>query len=117
MLLNWLDSYSFAYIGPISAPTHSQGNTLDLAFSTSPLPVYTTLASHLDTTSDYCSLLTTVRWDSRINEPVRRLRLDTLDVDVFKNTLQSSLALYPALKDVPGPADLDSEALQLTQSL
>jgi hypothetical protein len=111
VLLDWLDSYSFAYISPISAPIYSQGNTLDLAFSTSPLPAYTTLASHLDTTSDHCSLLIIVRWDSRINEPVRRLRLDTLDVDVFKNTLQSSLALYPALKDVPGPADLDSEAL------
>ncbi len=111
MLLDWLDSHSFVYIGPIGTPTHTQGNTLDLAFSTSPLPAYTTLASHLDSTSDHYSLLITVHWDSRTNELIRCLRLDTLDIDIFKNTLQSSLAHCLALIDVPGIADLDSEAL------
>ena len=114
VLLDWLDSHSFVYIGPVGTPTHNQGNTLDLAFSTGPLPAYTTLASHLDSPSDHCSLLTTVRWDSRTNEPIRRLRLDTLDIDIFKNTLQSSLVYCFTLTDIPGIADLDSEALQIT---
>ena len=117
VLLDWLDSHSFVYIGPISTPTHNQGNTLDLAFSTSPLPVYTTLTSHLDSISDHYSLLIIIRWDSHTNEPIRHLRLDTLDMDIFKNTLQSGLVHCLALTDVPGITDLDSEALQITQSL
>jgi hypothetical protein len=112
--LDWLGTYGFAYTGSIGTPTHSQDNTLDLAFSTGPLLAYTTLAHQFDTTSDHYSLRTTVCWDSRISEPVRRLRLDTLDLAIFKNTLQSSLALHPALKDALNAADLDSEALQLT---
>jgi hypothetical protein len=87
VLLDWLDSHSFVYIGPIGTPTYTQGNTLDLAFSTGPLPVYTTLASHLDLISDYYSLLITVYWNLYINEPIRHLRLDTLDIDIFKNIL------------------------------
>jgi endonuclease/exonuclease/phosphatase family metal-dependent hydrolase len=60
VLLDWLDSYSFVYISLVSTPTHNQGNTLDLVFFTSPLLAYTTLTSHLDLTSDHCSLLITV---------------------------------------------------------
>jgi hypothetical protein len=117
VLLDWLDSYSFVYIGLIGIPIYNQGNILDLAFSTGPLPVYITLTSHLDSISDHCSLLITVRWDSRINEPIRHLRLDTLNIDIFKNTLQSSLAHCPVLTDIPDIADLDSETLQITQLL
>ena len=117
MLLDWLDSHSFVYIGPIGTPTYTQGNTLDLAFSTGPLPAYTTLASHLDLTSDYCSLLITVYWDLYINEPIRHFRLDTLDIDIFKNILQSNLVHYLILTDIPDIADLDSKALQITQLL
>jgi hypothetical protein len=90
---------------------------IDLAFSTRPLLAYITIANQFDTTSDYYSLLTTVCWDSRIKEPVRRLRFDTLDLAIFKNALQTSLGRLSALKDAPDAADLDSEALQLTQSL
>ena len=38
-------------------------------------------------------------------------------MDIFKNTLQSGLVHCLALTDVPGITDLDSEALQITQSL
>jgi len=87
MLLDWLDTHSFAYIGPIGVFTHNQGNILDLAFSFGPLSVYTTLARYLDTTSDHAFLLTIVCWDSRLKELTKYLRLNTLDPDVFTNTL------------------------------
>jgi hypothetical protein len=116
-LLNWLDLYSFTYTGVIRAPTHNQGNTLDLAFLTGPLTAYTASASHLDSTSDHSSLLTTVNWSTRNDEPVKRLKLDTLDRELFTDLLRTNLTLLPALEEIPLPLDLDQEAQGLSQAL
>jgi hypothetical protein len=105
--LSWLDLHSFTYTGVIGAPTHNQGNTLDLAFLTGPLTAYTASTSHLDSTSDHSSLLTTVNWSTRNDEPVKRLKLDTLDRELFTDLLRTNLTLLPALKEIPLPSDLD----------
>jgi hypothetical protein len=95
------------YIGVIGAVTHRQGNTLDLAFLTGLLSATTAPARHLDTTSDYSSLLITVNWNSCTAKLVKKLRLDILDQELFIDLLQIGLALLIDLEENPLLLDLD----------
>jgi hypothetical protein len=52
-----------------------------------------------------------------MNEPVKRLRLDTLGLAIFTDALQTNLVSIPALREPPLLVDLDNEARQLTQAL
>jgi hypothetical protein len=70
--------------------------------------------SHLDSTSDHNSLLITVNWSTRNNEPAKRLKLDTLDQELFTNLLRINLTLLLTLEEIPLLVDLDQEAQGLS---
>jgi len=74
-------------MGPIGAFIYNQGNILDLVFSSGFLSAYIILARYFDTTSNYVFFLIIVCWDSCSKESIKYFRLDTLDPDVFTNTL------------------------------
>jgi ribonuclease HI len=113
----WLDSHSFAFTSEVGRQTHNRGNVLDLAFLTGPLAANTTTAEHLDVTSDHSPLLTTINWDPRFQEPFKRLRIDTLDVDLFISLLAHNLNTLPALTENPSPTELDAKAANLTSAI
>lgn len=67
----WTDNLSLSLTSEIDIPTHKQGNVLDLAFTSSSLMalgVETSVAIHLDITSDHYPLLTEILWDQRFKE-------------------------------------------------
>ncbi|EED20817.1 reverse transcriptase, putative [Talaromyces stipitatus ATCC 10500] len=93
--INWLDLQGLVLISNIDCPIHERGNVLDLSFASSPLALAgakTSIASHLDATSDHQPLITTVPWDQRYKETAQKLRFDTLDHTSFLSLLASNLA-------------------------
>jgi ribonuclease HI len=115
--VNWLDANSFTYSSEIGAITHRCGNTLDLAFSAGPLSIITAVAEHMNITSDHLPLLTTVNWSTRGAEPIRRLRPDTINEEIFTDELQAILALSLPLTDAPSMEELDLAATSLTEAV
>jgi hypothetical protein len=113
----WLDNNNFAFTSEVGEPTQNYGNTLDLAFLTGPLFAITTKSEHMDTTSDHSPLITTINWSSRGQEPIKRLRLDTIDKEQFADLLQNFLTDIPALTDAPSTEELDSTAVNLTKAI
>src|SRR5438045_874306 len=109
----WLDNHNFAFTSEVSEPTQNHGNTLDLAFLTGPLSAITMKSEHMDTTSDHSTLITTVNWSSRGQEPMKRLRLNTIDKEQFVDLLQNFLNDIQALTDAPYTEELDSNAANL----
>ena len=116
---NWLDTHSFNLLSPIGEATHNRGNVLDLAFLSGPYTADTTIAQHLDSTSDHRSLLTTLDLDTRTEDPIRRLRIDTLDDKLFTTLLAENirnLAIQPTPTLIT-TADLDRLASDITQTI
>jgi Endonuclease-reverse transcriptase len=113
----WLDNNNFAFTSEVGKPTQNYGNTLDLAFLTGPLFAITTKSEHMDTTSDHSPLITTINWSSRGQEPIKRLRLDTINKEQFTDLLQNFLVDIPALTDAPSTEELDSTAVNLTKAI
>jgi hypothetical protein len=71
----------------------------------------------MDVTSDHLPLLTTVNWSTRGAEPIRRLRLDTIDKEIFTDELRATLALSLPLTDAPSTEELDFAAMSLTEAV
>ena len=113
----WLDNNNFAFTSEVGEPTQNYGNTLDLAFLTGPLFAITTKSEHMDTTSDHSPLITTINWSSRGQEPIKRLRLNTIEKEQFTDLLQNFLANILALTDAPSTEELDYTAVNLTKAI
>ena len=113
----WLNNNNFAFTSEVGEPTQNYGNTLDLAFLSGPLFAITTKSEHMDTTSDHSPLITTINWSSRGQEPIKRLRLDTIDKEQFTDLLQNFLVDILALTDAPSTEELDSTAVNLTKAI
>ncbi|KAJ8066801.1 hypothetical protein OCU04_004188 [Sclerotinia nivalis] len=112
----WLDTNSFNFLSTIGEPTHNLGNVLDLVFLSGSYTANTTSAPHLDTTSDHRSLLTTLNWNTRFQDPIQRLRINTLDEKLFSILLTENL-LNLNLLALNTTTDLDKLALDITQAL
>ena len=115
--VQWLDTNSFFLTSEVGIATQKHGNTLDLAFSAGPLPVISATATHMDVTSDHSPLLSTINWSTRGSEPVKRLRPDTIDKELFSSLLQTALAPSSTLRDSPCPEELDLIASNLTTAI
>ena len=116
-LIEWLDKNSVVYTSEKGVPTHKQGNVLDLAFLSSNLTAITSVAEHLDVTSDHTPLLTSVNWDPQAHQPPKRLRIDTLDIELFTALLQPNLCALPRLTGLSTTEDLDNAASGLTEAV
>jgi hypothetical protein len=71
----------------------------------------------MDITSDHLPLLTTVNWSTRGSEPIRRLRPDTINVEIFTDELRVALAQTLPLTDAPSIEELDFAATSLTEAV
>jgi endonuclease/exonuclease/phosphatase family metal-dependent hydrolase len=67
---DWLDQAYFTYTAQPGVATHIRGNVLDLAFISGPYTASTSLAEHLQVTSDHSPLLTTINWDLKHSQSV-----------------------------------------------
>lgn len=92
--VEWLDHLGLILISETDCPTHTRGNVLDLTFATSSLTQrgpHTSIASHLDATSDHTPLLTTIPWDQSPATSAQKIRFDTLDQPLFLSLLSTNL--------------------------
>jgi hypothetical protein len=71
----------------------------------------------MDVTSDHLLLLTTVNWSTRSAEPIRRLRLNIIDKEIFTDELRATLALSLLLIDAPSMEELDFAAMSLIEAV
>jgi hypothetical protein len=115
--IDWLDANHFTFLSESGVSTHKRGNVLDLAFLTGPLTASTIVASDFDTTADHTPLLSTINWSPRAIQPPKRLRIDTLDQELFTSILTTELAALPPYTTPPSDASLDTEASDLTQAI
>lgn len=117
-LVNWLDQSGLILASEVDRSTHNQGNVLDLTFISSSLLLTgacSTLADHLDATSDHRPILTTIPWGRRHPDSLQRLRFNTLDQALFFSLLSSNLT---SLEQFPSSIlELDSLALGLTEAI
>ncbi|EED15786.1 hypothetical protein TSTA_009110, partial [Talaromyces stipitatus ATCC 10500] len=116
--INWLDLQGLVLISDIDCPTHERGNVLDLSFASSPLALAgakSSIASHLDATSDHQPLITTVPWDQRYKETAQKLRFNILDHTCFLSLLASNLASIEC--STMTEEDLDALAEKLTSAI
>lgn len=89
-LAEWLSAKNFTLTSKAGQATHNAGNVLDLAFLAGSLSATTTIAEHLDVTSDHRPMLTSLNWTDRSNESAKMLRVDTIDPEEFEKLLESS---------------------------
>lgn len=118
--VSWIDNLSLSLTSKVDTPTHIQGNVLDLAFASSTLlaqGIETSVAAHLDITSDHYPLLTEIRWDQRFQEHQAKLKPDTLQLERFKTLLQQNLQTSWALPNDLQPKTLDVAALNLVTAI
>ncbi|KAI0998616.1 hypothetical protein K3495_g9581 [Podosphaera aphanis] len=97
-----------------------EGNVLDLSFPSNSLILAgaeLAIIPELDVTSDHLPIGTIIPWDSRFQEPVTRLKIDTLDENLFHSLLQAEMARMPSLPVHPQPASLDTYAEILCTAL
>lgn len=116
-LTEWLLDHSFILTSEIGRATHNAGNVLDLAFITGSLSATTTIAEHMNATSDHKPLLTSVNWTGRGTEALKKLRVNTIDPERFEALLQHSSIHISTITDEPTIVDLDNEAAKLTHEL
>ncbi|KAI1006659.1 hypothetical protein K3495_g1555, partial [Podosphaera aphanis] len=93
-LLEWTERNSLTLTSELDAPTHIRGNVLDLTFVSSSLTALgteTAISQELDATSDHFPIVTVIPWDSRYQEPVARLKPETLDEKLFLALLSSGI--------------------------
>ncbi|KAI0991532.1 hypothetical protein K3495_g16655, partial [Podosphaera aphanis] len=116
--LEWIDEHHLTLLSPIDAPTHSRGNVLDLAFGSGPLIPITkcAVATHIDTTSDHATLLSTVDW-SGYNEPLQKLRIDTLDTELFYRLLSTAIKSVTSPPPSPTQESLDRLSSEVTEAI
>lgn len=114
---DWLDSNSFSFTSEIGVSTHVRGNVLDLAFISGLPAAATHHARYMDVTSDHTPLLTEINWDLRFHRPQKKLRIDTLDQELFTDLLTENCSTLPLLTDSPSTTDLDKAAQSLTQAI
>ena len=114
----WADKNNLSLLSPADMATHDRGNVLDLILGSSPLvqKKKCTLAPHLDTTSDHATLLTLVDWEG-YTEPLRRLRLDTLDKELFLRLLSINIDGLSPIPRTPTREALDRCATELTEAI
>ena len=118
--LDWADGVHLELISESDNPTHDRGNVLDLAFTSSGIALQgasASVATHLDVTSDHRPLVSSIPWDSRFQEPVRRFRLDTLNQSLFLSLLTSYLSRAPLLTVTPSREALDNFAADIVSAL
>ncbi|EED11470.1 polymerase, putative [Talaromyces stipitatus ATCC 10500] len=116
--IKWLDHLGFILISEIDCLTHTRGNVLDLTYATSSLALsrlHTSTVPHLDSTSDYTLLLTTIPWDQRHTLPTQKIRFDTLDQPLFLSLLSTNLSQIQPLDS--SKANLESLAQGLTSAI
>ncbi len=119
-LIAWLDRESLIYISEPDSPTHNRGNVLDLAFASGPLALEgatTAIAPHLDVSSDHSPMVTTILQDYRFQEPLRKLRINTLDEPLFLSLLRSSWPGLLQTSSVPSTTELDALALEIVTAI
>lgn len=119
-LLEWTDLNSISLISEADVPTHNRGSVLDLSFASNSLILAgaeSATIPELDVTSDHLLIGTIIPWDSRFQEPVTRLKLDTLDENLFYSLLQVEMARMPSLPVHPQPETLDTYAESLCSAL
>jgi hypothetical protein len=104
---DWLDHNLFIYTSESGASTHARGNVLDLAFLAGPLAASIILARHMDTTADHIPLLTSINWGIRFPGMPKRLRIDTLDQELFTALLEENCKTLSSLPASPTSIDLD----------
>lgn len=115
-----MDELALDLASSIGVPTHDRGHVLDLAFASGSLlamETRTTVAAHLDVTSDHRPLLTLVPWDPRHKEPSRNFQLKSFNPEVFIPLLTESLRVLQPLPDDPAPTELDAHAEGLTAAI
>lgn len=106
--------------GQSGIPTHNRGHVLDLALAPGSLlemETQTTVATHLDVTSDHKPPLTLIPWDPRHKEPTRNFQLKTFEPDVFAPLLAQNLRTLQPLPNVPDAESLNSYAEDLTKAI
>ncbi len=107
--VEWADKIKLTLLSPIDEATQTRGNVLDLAYVSDSLLTKSqcVIARHLDMSSDHATLLTTIDW-SEHSVPLRRLKIDTLEPELFQRLLST------AIKEVaPLPSSLDSNSLDI----
>ncbi|KAI1004369.1 hypothetical protein K3495_g3850 [Podosphaera aphanis] len=107
-LLEWTERNLLTLTSELDAPTHIRGNVLDLTFVSSSLTALgteTAISQELDATSDHFPIVTVIPWDSRFQEPVARLRPETLDEKLFLALLSSGI------REITDPAQTRSAVL------
>jgi len=114
---DWLDHNLFIYTSESGASTHARGNVLDLAFLAGPLAASIILARHMDTTADHIPLLTSINWGIRFPGMPKRLRINTLDQELFTALLEENCKTLSSLPASPTSIDLDQAATDLTQAI
>jgi ribonuclease HI/endonuclease/exonuclease/phosphatase (EEP) superfamily protein YafD len=115
--IDWLDKNNFIYISEPSKATHNAGGVLDLTFLAGQISAITTIAEHMDVTSDHRPLLTTINWDTQRQKSIQRLRPDTIDIEQFTDMLQHNLSAIPANTDCISTDNLDQAAVNLTDAI
>jgi hypothetical protein len=71
----------------------------------------------MDVTSDHTPLLTNIVRDTRASVPQAKLRVSTLDQELFMDLLTENCRTLPLPTDDPSVADLDNIAQSLTQAI
>ena len=71
----------------------------------------------MDVTSDHSTLLTSVNWDSQAFKPPKRLRIETLDTELFTDLLTENCKAFPQLTDSPTLEEIDDAATGLTYAI
>lgn len=119
LFVEWLDSLTLVLISEIDTPTHSGGNVLDLAFVSGHLAARgASTATDPDraNTSDHLPLVTSLPWKPPATNTAQRLRLNTLDEDLFRTLLSAGVGGIPTAPP-ESEADLDALANSLTSAL
>ena len=116
-LVDWLDSNTFAYTSEVGVSTHIRGNVLDLAFVAGNVTASMTVAEHLDVTSDHTLLLLYINWNIQTVKAACRLRLNTLDQELFTTLLKDNCSLLVQLTDSSSTHELDLAATKLTEAI
>ncbi|KAI1003543.1 hypothetical protein K3495_g4665 [Podosphaera aphanis] len=117
-LLEWIDQKSLALISEPDTPTHDCGNVLVLVFASNTLlsqGAKSAIAPRLDITLDHLPITTTIPWDDRFQEPLARIKLDTLNEPLF-SLLETKISSVSPLEN-PQPDSLDKFAKEICTTI
>lgn len=118
--VDWMDNLGLDLTTKADTPTHKLGNTLDLVLASNPLLLLGTesaTARQLNISSDHYPIQTWIPWDARHQEPLNRLKPDTLQPDLLKSLLQTKLQGLPGFPANPQPTELDKAAQSLVTAI